>query len=197
MGFDMTKCVWNSTIFTNATVMENDIIKCDSPPAVNWFRYNDNDVRFYFVEITIDGKIISGPKQKFIYYKEAKVTAVNPNKGPIKGGTLTRISGKGFVQEGVCNMTVRFATDQEKVIITNWTNDDIWIKTPSVAIPDDTVVEVMMNGQQTTEDIIIHNRDIENTYSYYADPLFATYKPSSGPSSGNTVIHVKGSGFRE
>ena len=33
MGFGKTMCVFNETIYTNATVMERDIIKCDSPKA--------------------------------------------------------------------------------------------------------------------------------------------------------------------
>ncbi len=31
MGFGKAKCIFNNTFFMNATVMENDLIKCDSP----------------------------------------------------------------------------------------------------------------------------------------------------------------------
>lgn len=35
MGHNKALCVFNKTIFTNATIMEPDIIKCDSPSLLN------------------------------------------------------------------------------------------------------------------------------------------------------------------
>jgi hypothetical protein len=91
MGFGKAQCVFNETIFTNATIMEKNILKCDSPPVVNWFRFNEEDVHFYYVKITLSGHEITGPYQKFYYYKEASIKSVTPNLGPVEGGTLTHI----------------------------------------------------------------------------------------------------------
>lgn len=105
-----------------------------------------NEMMYYYLEITIDGgREVNGPKQRFTYYKDPKVTDITPNIGPIKGGTIVQIIGKGFNQEGACNKTVRFATYEVKPM--NETKDTtIWVSTPSVKIPDATVVGVALNG---------------------------------------------------
>ena len=144
MGFGMTMCVFNNTIFTNATIMEHNIIKCDSPPAENWTRFTEEKIVYYYVKITLNGIEISGPEQKFIYYKEADIYSVTPNLGPVDGGTLSKIDGRGFNQIGVCNMTVRYATWQVKPL--NYTYDYIFVESPPVETPDDVVVSVGMNG---------------------------------------------------
>jgi hypothetical protein len=65
MGRNKALCVFNKTIFTNATIMENDIMKCDSPSLINDQGYSiisSNEVVFYYVEVSIDGgRNIEGP----------------------------------------------------------------------------------------------------------------------------------------
>ena len=70
LGVHQMFCAFNRTILTNATVMEPDIIKCDSPAAHQWFRTEDEQGLFFNVEITIDGQLFGGPAQPFRYYKE-------------------------------------------------------------------------------------------------------------------------------
>ena len=89
----------------NGTVMENDIIKCDSPPAHQWFQ-SENKHPFFMVEITLDGVLYGGPAQKFSYYKESQMMSITPNMGPKRGGTEVKIKGFGFNQASVCNMTI-------------------------------------------------------------------------------------------
>ena len=89
---------------------------------------------------------------------------------------------------------MRFSTFETKPI--NDTNDTImWVKTPVVKIPDATVVAVALNGQQFTKDVILHYRDDENTFEFYAEPFVASYSPKSGPSIGGTKIKINGFGF--
>ena len=107
-----------------------------------------NEMVYYYVEISIDGgREINGPPQKFMYYKDPKIVDIQPNSGPIRGGTKVKIIGSGFNQEGACNKTARFATYEVKPI--NETNNDtvLWVSTPAVKIPDSTVVAVALNGQ--------------------------------------------------
>jgi len=148
MGHNKAMCVFNRTIFTNATIMEHDIIKCDSPSLLNdqGFSTMTNKMVWYYLEVTIDGgREIDGPRQKFNYYKDPKISDITPDSGPIHGGTITSIKGKGFNQEGACNKTVRFATFETKPF--NETEDTtIWASTPAVKIPDTVVVAVALNG---------------------------------------------------
>jgi hypothetical protein len=90
MGHNKAMCVFNRTIFTNATIMENDIIKCDSPSLLNSQGYSmmTNDMVWYWLEVTIDGgREIAGPRQKFMYYRDPKITEIRPDSGPTKGNT--------------------------------------------------------------------------------------------------------------
>lgn len=85
----------------NATVMEHDIIKCDSPPSQGWFKTDTKEPKFYNVEITLDGMLFGGPAQRFNYYREPEINSIVPTMGPIEGGTDVTISGAGFGQLSV------------------------------------------------------------------------------------------------
>lgn len=64
MGHNKALCVFNKTIFTNATIMSSDVMKCDSPSLINNQGYSmlTNDGVFYYVEVSIDGgREINGP----------------------------------------------------------------------------------------------------------------------------------------
>lgn len=77
----------------------------------------------------------------------------------------------------------------------NYTQEYIFVKSPPVETPDDVVVAVGMNGQQWTPDVLINNKDKENTFTYYTQPYVYWYGPKKGPSSGNTALRIKGKGF--
>ncbi len=196
MGFGKVKCIFNNTIFMNATIMEQDIIKCDSPPLPASAVFPDSGAApFYEVSITLNGKEFAGPVQKFTYYIDPPITAVTPNKGPLKGGTVSKVFGKGFQQDGVCNVTVRYGAVQQ--IPVNVTNTDMITTSPNATIPGSVVVSVALNGQQFIKDRTLHYRDIENTFTYYQDILVQEYGPKAGPTKGKTTVKVKGLGFQQ
>lgn len=58
MGFGKVKCIFNGTIYMNATIMEEDIIKCDSPPLPPNFGFSDEGAPFYYIGLTLNGKEI-------------------------------------------------------------------------------------------------------------------------------------------
>lgn len=58
LGHDKTMCVFNETIFTNATIMDDTWIMCDSPAFQNSQGYsliNTLANNFYTLRLTIDG----------------------------------------------------------------------------------------------------------------------------------------------
>lgn len=65
LGSNKVLCVFNKTIFTNATIMHPDIIKCDSPSLYDtqcYSKMGPKDSVHYMVEVTIDGgRYIGGP----------------------------------------------------------------------------------------------------------------------------------------
>lgn len=197
MGHNKALCVFNKTIFTNATIMDGFTMKCDSPSLLNGLGYSlmAEEMLYYFLEITIDGgRVVAGPPQKFTYYKDPWLQTIIPDSGPTRGGTLVRVIGGHYNQEGACNKTIRFATFEMKSY--NETNDTVlYVKSPAVPIPDAVVVAVALNGQQFTKDVILHVKDPENTFEYYTDPLISSIYPTSGPSIGGTKVNIHGLGF--
>jgi len=135
MGHNKALCAFNKTIFTNATIMDGETMKCDSPSLLNSQGYSmmTNQMLWYNVEISIDGgRELAGPAFKFTYYKDPKLSEIKPGAGPVKGGTTVAVNSLGgFNQEGACNKTVRFATWEVKPM--NDTLDTtIWVKSPKV-----------------------------------------------------------------
>lgn len=192
-GFDMVYCIFNGTIYMNATVYEPHRIKCSSPPVLNRQGVNEKKISFYDVSITLNKRDISGPVKRFNYYKEVSISSVIPSGGPIDGGTIVKIIGKGFKPACACNVTVRFGTFQVRPV--NFTDNVIYVRAPNVTLPDDVVVSYGINGQQYNPDLTLNYKDKENTFTYYGVPLVAFYYPRRGPSCGGTTIKIVGFGF--
>ena len=191
------KCVFNRTIFTNATVMDENTIKCDSPSVLNYNGINENNITYANLEISINSKDFNGPEQKFYYYVSPFISNVNPIFGPIEGGTDVDIYGGVFNQEGACNVTVRFATYHVKPELDNIKSDNIKVKSPNTNYTGSVVVQVALNGQQFEDDITVNFRDKENTFYYYKCPLTVEINPEHGPKIGGTDITLYGVGFIE
>ena len=191
------KCVFNRTIFTNATVMDENTIKCDSPSVLNADNINENNITFANLEISLNQEDFNGPEQKFYYYVSPYISSVSPIFGPIEGGTDVNITGGVFNQEGACNVTVRFATYQVKPELDNIGSDLIKVKSPQANLTGSVVVQVALNGQQFEKDITINYRDKENTFYYYKCPMTVEITPQHGPKIGGTEITLYGIGYLE
>ena len=134
----------------NATIMENDIIKCDTPPLPPSFGFSEAGAAPWFnVSVTLNGKELSETNStksiKFTYYIDPQMASITPNNGPMKGNTSSHILGSGFAQEGVCNVTVRYGTFQQKLV--NYTDTELVVFSPQAEVPDSVVVSVSLNGQ--------------------------------------------------
>lgn len=116
MGFGKVKCIFNNTYYMNATILDSETIKCDSPPFQESFTTalsaNNGSAPWYNFSITLNSKEIAPTRSKFTYYVDPSIKSISPNLGPLKGGTVSRISGEGFAQDGVCNFTVRYGPIQ-------------------------------------------------------------------------------------
>ncbi len=58
LGNDLALCVFNKTHFTNATVMSDTLILCDTPSLLDNQGYssiNDDVLTYYDVDVSIDG----------------------------------------------------------------------------------------------------------------------------------------------
>jgi hypothetical protein len=117
MGFGRAKCIFNHTIYTNATIMDKHNIKCDSPMLdTETSQGADSKAPYYYVSVTLNnGREFSSEIAKFTYYWDPVLKSILPNKGPMRGGTKSVLESKGgFKQEGACNTTVRYGPFQYK-----------------------------------------------------------------------------------
>jgi IPT/TIG domain len=96
MGFGKAKCVFNNTIYMNATIMEDNIIKCDSPPLPDMMGFSGERAPFYNISLTLNGKELSSSNLTFIYYIDPVLKYIHNKKGPIRGGTNSTLLSKGF-----------------------------------------------------------------------------------------------------
>ena len=95
LGQDQAVCVFNKTIYTNATVYSEELIFCDSPSMINRQGYSEvpeNGISFYNLEVSIDGGLESSVSDtQFSYYRNPTVVSVSPPLGPVTGGTRVTI----------------------------------------------------------------------------------------------------------
>lgn len=90
-GFGKAKCIFNATIYMNATVLDASTIVCDSPPLESI-----NGDMWYNVSITLDGDFKTKATGKFFYYTNPTMRSIFPVRGPVEGGTVSIINGAGF-----------------------------------------------------------------------------------------------------
>jgi len=102
---------------------------------------------------------------KFYYYPEPTIEEITPNLGPIAGSTQSHLYGVGFAHKNICGLTVRYGGIAVNPLSSNDTH--ILVSSPKVNVPDAVVVSVSGNGQQFINDITMHFRDYENTFTYY------------------------------
>lgn len=74
----------------NATIMESDIIKCDSPPLPEG---DFEGTPWFNISITLNERDVSDTHSNFTYYFDPQIKTISPNVGPIKGGTISKING--------------------------------------------------------------------------------------------------------
>lgn len=116
LGANKAMCVFNKTIFTNATVFSENTLYCDSPSFLNAQGYsllgsNGPTGDFYDVQLTMDGGVeLEGTGQKFSFYKQPQVTGVYPFGGPLKGQTPITVNVTGLTQSSICELKIRFST---------------------------------------------------------------------------------------
>jgi len=54
-------------------------------------------------------------KAKFMYYKQPKVTGVEPYGGPIEGQTPVTLNISDFQQKNICDLQVRLGTQDIEI----------------------------------------------------------------------------------
>ncbi len=131
---------------------------------------------------------INQPGDVFTYTAAAAptVTGVDPNSGPVAGGTSVTITGTGFTGTTV----VDFGTIAVASFSVNGAGTQITTASPSAAGQGAVDVTVTTpNGTSPTSPSDVF------TYVAPATPAVTVLDPSSGPTSGGTMVTITGINF--
>ena len=197
-AFGKAKCVFNQTHFMNATIVNENTIKCSTPILPPDAAGLPPKYQHYVVQVTLNERDFSDSvsRVQFAYYPDPHITATkDANVGPVTGGTTSNLTGIGFTHPNVCKLRVRYGAIEVTPSSVE-SDSNIITKSPAVNVPDAVVLAASGNGQQYSDDVTLHYRDVENTFTYHQDSFIHILHPQYGPDSGNTKIMVSGIGFK-
>jgi len=126
------------------------------------------------------------------------VTSLSPNRGSFLGGTKVTISGINFNGATAVDFVFGTQVGTEKATPTVISNELITVVTPFSATQCTfiscvaRVVVVTPKGSNEGE------TGSQNDFSYFVpEPGISSIEPTSGPSTGGTVVTIKGRGFSD
>jgi hypothetical protein len=105
-GFGKSVCRFNETYSTNATVIDNTTMYCDSP----MLDLGDSDTGdyYYSIQVTADGESYSLPNTTFTYYDDPKIQQIEPWNGPFDKSIHVAVKGKDLKTPNMCDFKIRF-----------------------------------------------------------------------------------------
>lgn len=196
LGPNKAFCVFNNTHYMNATIINENMLYCSSPKLPQNLQTLPAKELNYQIQVAIGTKHTkSVEKISFNYYHDSELSDVLHNKGPVAGGTTSILRGRGFTHPNVCNFKLRYGAIEVTPKVLNSTA--IEAKSPRVNLPGPVVLATSGNGQNYANDITMHFRDKENTFTYTQDLFVSFMHPQQGPTNGNTRIKISGLGFTQ
>ncbi|CAM9157522.1 unnamed protein product, partial [Ectocarpus fasciculatus] len=190
-----------------AEYIRGDAIACLSPPQAR--------VSTVLVSVTLNGQDYSSRRQPtlplptdangedlggalFTYTDRAAVTALAPDSGPTRGGTVVTVSGVNFA--GSSNLLCRFG-DLVMSAAVFLTTETVTCVSPAVPVgaAGPVYLEVdtpSFEAREPGEDPSLWtNSAVEFTFT--EDPVVLAAFPMSGPAEGGTRVTLTGSGFQD
>jgi hypothetical protein len=132
--------------------------------------------------VTLAGTSPDTTAAQFTYTGGPVITNLNPNSGPISGGTLVVITGSGFTAVS----QVRFGTVNAAFTVISSTQ--ITATAPAQAAAGTVFVRVVATAGTSPDTAAAQ-------FTYTGGPVITNLNPNSGPISGGTVVVITGSGF--
>ena len=203
-----------------AEFVREDTIACWAPPQVR--------VSVVSVSVTLNGQDFSSPATPsagydgsgsavFTYTNRAAVTAVQPEKGPTRGGTVVTVSGVNFADSPALLCRFGDLVTSAAVFVST---EEVTCVSPAVPVgaAGPVYLEVFDHGGVATtneasssseesasqllelqepgdDPALWTNSRVE--FVFTEDPVVLAAFPSSGPSHGGTRVSLTGSGFQD
>ena len=133
--------------------------------------------------MSINGYDFASSALQFEYISDVYLWSLNPQMGPMKGGTSVTISGHNLVNSD--SLMCRFG---DSIVPARWiSSSQVACDTPEMSDTGSVSVDISVNGIDYTSSNV--------QYTYYADATILGIEPATGPSSGGTEITIVGSDF--
>jgi len=187
-GFNRVSCIFGDQIWQPATVISDSLIYCESPVIPDYYGADETNPSATHVKVSLNGVEVFDSGVVFNYYDPPVVTSITPEIGPIEGDTLVTIIGQNFGNS--CDIRCRFATYEAPATLNEEGN--IECKSPAVAGPGESLVQITLNGQQYSANTY-QNQD--TVFTHYTAPIVAYALPLIFTSGGNSSIGVYGNKF--
>lgn len=101
--------MFNNTRYTNATVVNSEKLYCSTPKLTDFEASLPWQDMKYVVRVTMNGEHLTDGSGEFAYYHDPEIINTrDSNIGPVSGGTLSILEGRGFANPNVCNLKVRY-----------------------------------------------------------------------------------------
>ena len=158
----------------NVLVVNSSILSCDTPAATS-----PGPVEVAVTTINGTGTKPDG----YTYNPRPEVTNVEPDFGPMSGGTLITVTGTGFTStpDTLVLIGAKAGTSINVLSATSLT-----CRTPMVTVPGAVAIEVTnSNGTGIKPD----------AFTYEPRPAVVSVDPAVGPMAGGTPVTVTGTGF--
>jgi hypothetical protein len=146
------------------------------------------------VGVSLNGKdIIEGQDDMslFSFVSGPSISSLTPRTGPLEGGTVLTIAGRGF--NNVSTLACRFG-DVAGTVVEYRSDAVVLCRTPAAKAttgPSGVAVWVSNNGVEFAMG------DVVAMFWYYRSPEFASISRSSVPENAPTKVVVTGSGFAD
>ncbi|MGE3423024.1 MAG: IPT/TIG domain-containing protein [Dehalococcoidia bacterium] len=125
------------------------------------------------------------PDAAFTYQGLPVITGLNPSFGPQSGGNTVEIFGSNFLTNNTLPTKVLFGGNEATFLVVN----------------DNKIIATAPAGSGVQQVSIVHPVSgtsefrTEANYSYSSGPLINSIDPAHGPSSGGSVVTIRGTGF--
>ena len=135
------------------------------------------------MEVTNNNQDYTTDNIVYSYQDPIVVSSIVPSSGMTDGGTIVTVSGLSFYSSSMCQFG-----SLPPVAATVDSSMQIQCQAPATAATGRVPLEISNNNQDFTT--------TSAEFTYYVAPHVTSIDPTSGPTTGNTVVSVYGTDFR-
>jgi len=183
---DHLLCRFGNSSFVTAKAVSDDKVACITPPK--------GDMQKVSVSIyaTHGLSYLASSNDRFTYLDTIVIQSLKPNSGPIRGGTVLRVSASGLTGVDPSVLTCHFGDDAVVPVSSCVENSNKWDCSCISPSTTDNKVVLFELGLSGLRDV----PSIGHLFTWYNEAEIHSIHPPIGFLEGGELVHVKGVNFR-